>query len=111
VKAVHTSTELYGPDHHPDLPDLLVAFRTDLGQLKACESPTTGRIEAAFTPGGTRSGDHLPHSKMWVVAPDGRVAVPRRANVLDIAPTVLSLLGVPHPEGLDGTSLVAPLAG
>jgi predicted AlkP superfamily phosphohydrolase/phosphomutase len=37
-----TPTELFGPDHHPDLPDVMVLFRDDLGPIEACTSPRVG---------------------------------------------------------------------
>jgi arylsulfatase A-like enzyme len=41
------------------------------------------------------------------IAPGARL---EGGNVLDIAPTVLALLGVPEPEGLDGKALAGVVA-
>ena len=42
VARVVTADEAFGPNHHPDVPDLMVAFRQDLGLLEAAESPRFG---------------------------------------------------------------------
>lgn len=101
VEHALTMREAFGPDFHPDLPDMIVAFRTDLGRLEAAGSPQLGRIVApTFTHLLPRSGDHTDTSRVWMKGP-GIPSGERRdgANVLDIAPTILSLLGVrPGPD-------------
>ena len=61
-----------------------------------------------YGPDTPRSGDHTVESRLWAIgpgiAPGTRV---EGGNVLDLAPTVLALLGVPAPDGLDGK----PFAG
>ncbi len=111
VARVQTATEAFGPGHHPDVPDLLVSFRTDLGALTACESPAVGRVRARFAPGSTRTGDHTARSMLWAAGPAAPAAGTGRGSVLDLAPTVLSLLGVPLPAGLDGQPLWSLQAG
>lgn len=108
VGEVVTSAEVFGPDHHPDLPDLFVRFRRDLGRLDGCRSPRIGVLQAtAHHARSPRGGDHTPESRLWIRAP-GAVAGAelRRGNALDLAPTVLSLLGVAAPDDLDGRSLL-----
>ena len=39
---VQTANEEFGPDHHPDVPDVMVLFRTGHGPVEACRSE--GRI-------------------------------------------------------------------
>lgn len=114
VAATVTADEAFGAGHHPDVPDLMVDFRTDLGPLEACVGPRAGRIEVplwdrrALGPLGPRgrTGDHTTVSRLWLEPPHG-VARPElhHASVLDVAPTVLALLGVSTPAGLDGRSL------
>ena len=53
-----------------------------------------------------RTGDHTPESRLWMVGPGVAAGGPvQHGNVLDIAPTVLDLLGVSPGEGLDGRPL------
>jgi predicted AlkP superfamily phosphohydrolase/phosphomutase len=108
VAETFTATRRFGPDHHPDLPDLMVVFRTDLGLVETCESPAIGRVHVpAYHPHAPRTGDHTPHSRLWAGGAHVDSRAPRGSgHVCDIAPTVLALLGVALPADLDG----APLA-
>ena len=107
---MQTASEAFGPDHHPDLPDLICVFRTDLGMLEDCASPAIGRVHAPiYHPHAPRSGDHTVNSQLWVSGPG--VAGTQHTgsgNVLDIAPTILAALDVALPAWLDGRPL--PLA-
>jgi predicted AlkP superfamily phosphohydrolase/phosphomutase len=109
---VDTADELFGPDHHPDLPDVIVVFRTDLGPIEACRSERIGVVRRpAWNPRTPRSGDHTVESRLWAVGPGiepgSRI---EGGNVLDLAPTVLALLGVEAPADLDGRPLLSPAA-
>lgn len=100
VERVVTAAEAFGPDHHPDVPDLMIVFRDDLGVLESCESDEVGLIEVPlYHPKLPRTGDHTTVSRLWV---EGPCLAPAnnsvRANVLDIGPTILSLLGVPADD-------------
>jgi predicted AlkP superfamily phosphohydrolase/phosphomutase len=112
-----TPDELFGPVHHPDLPDIMVEFRSDLGPLEACTSPRVGLVEAPLFPRERRAdgwpanlkrtGDHAPQSRLWVRGPRSEPrADPAAGRAVDVAPTVLDLLGVPVPETMDGESLL-----
>lgn len=107
VERVVTAEEAFGPDHHADIPDVIVVFRTDLGQINAAESPRAGLLRLhQYGPNIPRSGDHTVESRLWAVGPGVEPGTRlTEANVLDIAPTVLALLDVPEPDGLDGRAL------
>src|SRR5208282_1870401 len=109
VVRVLTAAEAFGDDRHPDVPDLICVFRTDLGLIEDCESPAVGRVHVpVYHRHAPRSGDHYPRSRLWVsgamagVEADGQL---HDGNVLDIAPTVLRSLGVALPTWLDGRPL------
>ena len=112
VERVVTAQETFGPGHHPDVPDVMVVFRTDLGQINAAQSARAGVLRLhQYGPNTPRSGDHTVESRLWAMGPG--IAPGTRlegGNVLDIAPTVLALLGVPEPEGLDGKALAGVVA-
>ena len=106
VTEVVSAEEAFGPDHHPDVPDLMVSFRNDLGTLHACASDYVGLVKVPFRI-ANRSGDHTGEARLWLAGNGIRPTdSPGSANALDVAPTILSLLGVPIPPDLDGQSLV-----
>ena len=108
VERVVTAAGGFGPDHHPDIPDVIVVFRTDLGPINAAQSPRAGLLQLhQYGPDTPRSGDHTVESRLWAMGPGSAGTRLDGGNVLDLAPTVLALLGVAEPEGLDGK----PLAG
>ena len=103
VECAVRSDEVFGSGHHPDLPDLLIRFRRDLVPLRSARSARAGLMHAP--PSGPRTGDHSDESRLWTSGPGlptGRLA---DADVLDLAPTVLSLLDVELPAELDGGPL------
>jgi predicted AlkP superfamily phosphohydrolase/phosphomutase len=106
VTTVLTAEEAFGRDHHPDLPDLMVSFRSDLGALEACVSDRVGLVRVPHQI-VNRTGDHTPEGRLWI-AGDGfdRTGGTDTANGLDLAPTILSLLEVPIPPELAGRSVV-----
>lgn len=116
VAHAFTAEERFGASRHPDLPDLICVFRSDLGLLERCVSASfAGEVHVpVHHPHAPRSGDHTPHSRLWASGPAVQPApVGTAANVLDIAPTVLSALEVALPDWLDGRPLVIaqPAAG
>jgi predicted AlkP superfamily phosphohydrolase/phosphomutase len=107
VARVSFAEEVFGPDHHPDVPDIMVVFRSDLGVLETVHSPRVGTLHVAnVDPRSPRTGDHTIQSRLWVsgagiVPGDGQ----RPANVLDLASTVLAELAVTPSRKLDGRPL------
>jgi predicted AlkP superfamily phosphohydrolase/phosphomutase len=109
VDGVDTADELFGAGHHPDVPDLIVRFRQDLGLLDSCESPRVGHVHVPVgSRWGRRSGDHSPRSAVWIQdarLPAGGTLEP--GSLLDISPTILAALGCELPDTLDGRPLRA----
>ena len=108
VDRVVTASEAFGEDHHPDVPDLMVVFRSEGHLFQWVHSPRAGEIHLPpLDPGCPRTGDHNPTTRLWLsdslVAP----ANPHRPpSVLDVAPTVLRWLDVGPTTRMDGRSLV-----
>ena len=104
VDRVERTDALFGPERHPDLPDLIVVFRYDLGPLDQCESSRLGRIaDPVRYPDLPRSGDHTDHARWWLRGPGVRAGHrTTESAVVDLAPTVLELLGVDAGEPCDG---------
>jgi predicted AlkP superfamily phosphohydrolase/phosphomutase len=107
VKRVVTADELYGPDRHADLPDVMIEFRDDIGRIEACSSPRIGEVVLPIGKiWSERTGDHNDHSLLWMTGGDVARPGPRgKARVIDIAPAILRHTGIAVPAGLDGTPL------
>lgn len=108
VSKVQSAEEAFGEGHHPDVPDLIVNFRDDLGLLDACRSPRVGLVRVPYDTVATRTGAHPPvPSSLWVAGPHVPTPAPSGAGrAVDLAPTVLSALDVLPPGWMDGTPLL-----
>jgi predicted AlkP superfamily phosphohydrolase/phosphomutase len=107
VEEVITAREAFGADHHPDVPDLMVVFRNDLGVIEACSSPRFGRVEVPlYHRVLPRTGDHTVRSCLWIAGQGITPGSAGTGNVLDLAPTVLARLGLSAVDGMDGRPLV-----
>jgi predicted AlkP superfamily phosphohydrolase/phosphomutase len=108
VTQVQSGEEAFGPEHHPDVPDLIVSFRDDLGRLEACRSTRVGVVRAPYRTAAQRTGAHPPvPSYLWIGGPSVPDPAPSGSGrAVDLAPTVLSVLGVPPPAWLEGQALV-----
>jgi predicted AlkP superfamily phosphohydrolase/phosphomutase len=108
VERVYEAEELYhGPQmrHAPDLTVVLTDWRYRTIGLH--DFTTHEVISRAFGP----TGDHRMEGILIAAGPAFRGGgVPDRANLLDIAPTALRVLGVPVPADMDGRVLDELLA-
>jgi len=105
IVTVKTAAEALGPDHHPDVPDVIVVFRDDIGPIEACVSKRVGLVRVPLhKPHLPRTGDHRGETRLWALGPrmDGLASTGR---AIDVAPTVLSLLGVDVPPWMRGQPL------
>ncbi len=106
VRRVYRRQEVYTGPYAADSPDLIVGFRP--GYRVGWSSVTGGVVETVIED-NTRpwSGDHNfnPPDVPGLLSSNLSLAA-ESARIIDIAPTVLELLGVPRPAYLDGRSLV-----
>jgi predicted AlkP superfamily phosphohydrolase/phosphomutase len=105
VVCVKTAGEALGPERHPDVPDLIVVFRDDIGPIEACVSERVGLVSVPLhKPHLPRTGDHRGETRVWALGrgTDGLVSTGR---AIDVAPTVLALLGIPVPSWMRGRPL------
>jgi predicted AlkP superfamily phosphohydrolase/phosphomutase len=102
--AATRASEAFGADAHPDLPDLFLELRADLGRIRAVRSARLGRLHCPRLT--YRTGDHTPNARLWIAGP-GIDAVDRLrgADLLDVSATVLELCGVEPRSDLDGRAL------
>ena len=108
VDRVMTAEEVFGQDHHPGIPDIMIVFNTKLGCIESCRSDRVGIVRCPMNNVRmARSGDHTPESRLWALGlnePAGEKLT--NGHVLDIAPKILSLLNIPIPPEMDRTSLM-----
>lgn len=107
-------TRAYRPeDLYPDVngvaPDLIVVF----GDLHWRSVGTIGGDEGVLTfenDTGPDDANHAQHGTIVAAGAGIPAAGALDAHLLDIAPTVLDLLGLPHPDGMRGQSILPRLA-
>lgn len=112
VERVYEREELYNGPHAHLAPDLTVVLGDWRYRTIGLHDFTTHKmISPAFGP----TGDHRLDGVLVASGPAFRAgAAPQGATLLDIAPTVLHLLGVPVPADMDGRvldELLEPAAG
>src|SRR4051812_32666127 len=111
VERVYEAEEIYHGPHVPNAPDLTIVLNDWRYRTIGLHDFTTHKmISRAFGP----TGDHRMEGVLIATGPAFRAgAVPDGADLLDIAPTALQVLGVPVPADMDGrvlTELLTPSA-
>src|SRR5262249_46269021 len=90
------------------LPDIVVAW-DDKAPFQSVTSPRIGLVEGTNL--DPRPGTHSASGFVLAAGPGVWRDRESRGHLMDIAPSVLHLLGVPPTQGLDGTLLEALTAG
>jgi predicted AlkP superfamily phosphohydrolase/phosphomutase len=103
VERVYERDELYSGPHAHLAPDLTVVLRDWRYRTIGLHDFTTHRLIApAFGP----TGDHRMEGVLVACGPPFRAgSAPRGANLTDLAPTILHVLGVPIPADMEGRVL------
>jgi predicted AlkP superfamily phosphohydrolase/phosphomutase len=108
IQDIFEPRKVYRGRHLEELPDLVVQWaETPAADHRAVSSPEFGTI-AWPTPGHNpegRSGNHRPEGMLLAVGPGIRRGTFPGARLVDLAPTILSLLGEPIPECMEGMPL------
>ena len=103
VEHVYERDELYHGPHAGLAPDLTVVLTDWRYRTIGLHDFTTNRV---ITPAFGPTGDHRPEGILIATGPFIRPgAEPTEASLLDIAPTVLHLLGIHVPDDIDGRIL------
>jgi predicted AlkP superfamily phosphohydrolase/phosphomutase len=109
VRKVYRREEVYSGKHVPKAPDLLVQWRQDfvIGGLTSGESRAcSGRGAGLGSKPPLLSGGHRENGIAIIRGPQTKKAYDiGRASIIDVAPTVLYLLGLPIPREMDGRIL------
>lgn len=104
VEHVYSRDELYHGPHAGLSPDLTVVLTDWRYRTIGLHDFTTNKV---ITPSFGPTGDHRLEGILIAAGPAFLdQARPRDASLLDVAPTVLHLLGVPVPDDMDGRVLV-----
>ena len=99
VRRIVRAQEVFAGRAAAELPDLLVKWDND-APIEAVELARLGRIENRDM--GPRGG-HTEHGAMFAWGPGIAAGPPvTGARDFDVAPTVLALLGLAPPSGMDG---------
>jgi predicted AlkP superfamily phosphohydrolase/phosphomutase len=108
IQDIFEPRKVYSGKHLEELPDLVVQWAdTPAARHRALSSPEFGTITWP-TPGRNpegRSGNHRPHGMLVAAGPGIRKGTFADARLVDLAPTILSLLGQPVPERMEGHPL------
>jgi predicted AlkP superfamily phosphohydrolase/phosphomutase len=117
VNRVYRREDVYSGAHVDKAPDLSIDWNLTGGYSYV---PRLSRPRAGAEPirrlrpserEGVTSGSHRDHGIAAFFGDGVRAgATPARARIVDIAPTLLYLLGLPVPEDMDGTVLAEVLA-
>jgi predicted AlkP superfamily phosphohydrolase/phosphomutase len=99
VRQVVRAQDVFAGRASEELPDLMVLWNNDQ-PIEAVDSPRVGRIRNRDN--GPRGG-HTNRGTIFAWGPGVAAGAPIACiRDIDIAPTVLALLGVAPPEGMDG---------
>lgn len=108
VSDVLRPQQVFKGERLADLPDLIVRWvPSPAAGHRAVISPRYGTV-AWPTPGQNpegRSGNHRPQGMLIAAGPDARPDPIEGAHILDLAPTILSLLDQPIPGIMEGRPL------
>ncbi len=109
VSDVVAMDDLFGEDRHPDLPDVVVRFRRDIGVIGVCRSESLGTIRPVSR--DHRTGEHGTPGAIWATGPGiSQGSSLGDVRSVDLAPTVLGALGLPVPAWVDGAP-ITPISG
>lgn len=110
VKEVVRTVAVYGKDVHPNLPDLVIRWNPDQPVIETLQSSRAGVVSRPVRVRPVpRSGDHSAESRLWAFGPSFSAGeTGEGGRTVDLAPTVLELLGVAPPAQFDGRALTSP---
>jgi predicted AlkP superfamily phosphohydrolase/phosphomutase len=105
VEQVFLTDEVFPGSERQHLPDLVVAWDPDARLLTEIAAPRAGKVSgpAAYQTSPFYTGNHRPNA--FVLARGPGIAARAQldqGHIVDLAPTVLTLLGVDPPPSLEG---------
>lgn len=106
VAKVYKRSDVFWGEFIDDAPDVVFSLTENYKALGTLEFASNKVVEPAFG----NSGDHRMDGFVGMLGTNIRQGVKiENANIMDVAPTILYLMGLPIPADLDGHVLTAPL--
>jgi predicted AlkP superfamily phosphohydrolase/phosphomutase len=106
VAKVYKQSDVFWGEFINDAPDVVFSLAENYKALGTLEFASNQIVEPAFG----NSGDHRMDGFVGMLGNDIKQGVKiENANIMDVAPTILYLMGLPIPSDLDGHVLTAPL--
>lgn len=102
VRHVWIRNEIFPGERQEHLPDVIVTWN-DAAPFTTLSSPRIGRVEGETA--DLRPGTHSPYGFLLAGGTGAPPGGHSRGHLADVAPTILRLLGLDLPDGLDGTPL------
>lgn len=107
VDRIFAQPEVFWGPFIDDAPDIVFLLAENYKALGTLEFASNRIIEPAFG----NSGDHRMDGFVGMYGKEIKPGVKvENANIMDVAPTILYLMGLPIPSDLDGQVLTAPLS-
>ncbi|MBI4670754.1 MAG: alkaline phosphatase family protein [Chloroflexi bacterium] len=107
VAHVYEQSDVFWGEFVDDAPDVVFSLAENYKALGTLEFASNQVVEPAFG----NSGDHRMDGFVGMLGTDIKRGVKiENANIMDVAPTILYLMGLPIPSDLDGQVLTAPLS-
>jgi predicted AlkP superfamily phosphohydrolase/phosphomutase len=108
ITEVYDSDKVYSGPYAGNAPDLIIGYNVG---FRASWDSVTGKVDSTIFEDNTKawSGDHCIDPKhVPGVFFFSRKTEAKTPSIMDVAPTVLTLFGLPVPGHMDGRSLVSP---
>ena len=106
AQTVYRTDDIYSGCCRSHMPDIIINWNIDAEVKTQLQTAKYGLVQSntpAFAVSPYYTGNHCPNAFMAVVGPEiPRGEVLDGANILDLAPTILSHLGVEPPTYMDG---------
>jgi predicted AlkP superfamily phosphohydrolase/phosphomutase len=110
ITEVYDRDRIYAGPYAPNAPDLIIGYNEG---FRASWDSVTGKVDRTVFEDNTKawSGDHCIDPKhVPGVFYFSRKSAAKTPSIMDVAPTVLTLFGLPVPAHMDGRSLLETAA-
>ncbi len=100
VEQVYKKNDLYSGEYLFKAPDLIIVYRP--GYVPSTKAAALDLDGASISPVGNPSPAQAPYARLIGYGPALQTSASQQAALIDVAPTLLYLLGQPIPRRMDG---------